>query len=105
MCGRFTQKLTWKELHRLYQMPQTTAPLNLRPRYNGCPTQDFAACRLDEDGRRAITKLRWGLVPFWAKDIKIGARMIIVRTETVHVIPAFRAAFRHRRPAGGEPAH
>ena len=104
MCGRFTQKLTWKELNRLYRMPQARTPLNLQPRYNGAPTQVFAACRLGEDGRREIAKLRWGLVPFWAKDIRIGSRMINARAETVDSKPAFRAAFRQRRclvPADG----
>ena len=49
-------------------------------------------------------KLRWGLVPSWAKDIKIGARLINARAETVHFKPSFSAAFRFRRclvPANG----
>ena len=103
MCGRFTQKATWKEIHTLYRMPAQTAPLNLRPRYNGCPTQDFAAVRLD-GSKRTVAKLRWGLVPGWATDTKIGSRLINARSETVHRMPAFRAAFRQRRclvPASG----
>ena len=64
--------------------------MNLRPRYNGCPTQDFAACRVGESGTRTIAKLRWGLVPAWAKDTKMGARLINARAETVHERPAFR---------------
>lgn len=97
MCGRFTQKMTWREIRTLYRMPAGTAPLNLQPRYNGCPTQVFAACRLDAAGARAIGKLRWGLVPSWARDPKMGARLINARAETVHERPAFRAAFRRRR--------
>ena len=103
MCGRFTQQMTWKEIRTLYRMPERTTPVNLRPRYNGCPTQDFATVRLDEAGR-AIAKLRWGLIPAWAKDVKVGARMIDARAETVHEKPAFRAALRRRRcliPADG----
>ena len=103
MCGRFTQKMTWTEIHTLYRMPERTPPVNLRPRYNGCPTQDFAVCRL-EGSERAVAKLRWGLVPAWAKDVKMGARLINARAETVHEKPAFRAAFRRRRclvPADG----
>ena len=79
-------------------------PLDLPPRYNGAPTQDFAACRLDETGRRVMAGLRWGLVPFWAKDVGIGARLINARVETVGDKPAYRAAFRARRclvPANG----
>ena len=103
MCGRFTQAMSWKKLHSLYQMPRQ-APLNLRARYNGAPTQEFGGCRLDAQRERAIAKLRWGLIPAWAKDEKIGARMINARAETVHEKPAFRAAFKRRRcliPADG----
>ena len=79
-------------------------PLNLQPRYNGSPTQDFAACRHDEDGNRAIAQLRWGLVPSRAKDSQMGTRLINARAETVHTKPSFGAAFRSRRclvPANG----
>ena len=103
MCGRFTQRMLWSEIHALYQIPGQV-PLNLHPRYNGCPTQDFGACRLDGAGTRALAKLRWGLVPAWAKDPGIGSRLINARAETVHEKPAFRAAFRRRRclvPANG----
>ena len=92
MCGRFTQAMSWHELHSLYQMPRQ-APLNLQPRWNGAPTQDFAVLRL-QSPERAIAKLRWGLVPAWAPDVKIGARLINARAETVHLKPAFRAAFK-----------
>ena len=96
MCGRITQDLNLKTLFAMYRLsPGTLAP-NLAPRYNGCPTQEFAAVRRDGE-EPAIAKLRWGLVPWWAKDLKAGARMINARSETVHEKPAFRAAFRSRR--------
>lgn len=104
MCGRFTVQLTGGQIHELYDVPQPELPLELPLRYNGAPTQEFAACRLDEDGRRAVTRLRWGLVPFWAKDAGMGARLINARAETVSDKPAFRGAFRARRclvPASG----
>ena len=104
MCGRFTQQLTWREIHYLYSLTGPGLPLNLQPRYNGAPAQDFAACRLDEDGNRAIAQLRWGLVPSWAKDSKMGTRLINARVETVHTNPSFGAVFRSRRclvPANG----
>ncbi len=97
MCGRFTQKLTWHEIHDLYSLKEPALPLNLEPHYNGAPGQDFAACRLDEDGDRAIAQLRWGLVPAWAKDNKMSTRRINARAETVHTKPSFGAAFRSRR--------
>ncbi len=104
MCGRFTQKLTWRQIHDLYSLTGPGLPLNLEPRYNGAPAQDFAACRLDEDGNRAIAHLRWGLVPSWTKDSKMGTHLINARAETVHTKPSFSDAFRSRQclvPANG----
>ena len=104
MCGRFTQQMTWPQIHDLYSLTGSALALNLRLRYNGAPLQDFAACRLDKDGSRAIVSLRWGLAPSWAKDSKIGVRLINARAETVHTKPSYRAAFRSRRclvPANG----
>ena len=104
MCGRFTVQLTGGEIHELYDVAQPQLAMELPLRYNGAPTQAFAACRLDEEGRRVVTSLRWGLVPSWAKDAGIGARLINARAETVNEKPSFRAAFRARRclvPASG----
>ena len=104
MCGRFTQQLTWRQIHDLYRVMGPSLSLNLQPRYNGAPGQDFAACRLEEDGNHAIAHLRWGLVPSWAKDGKMGTRLINARAETVHTEPSFDGAFRSRRclvPASG----
>ena len=97
MCGRFTVRLSPDEIGNLYDATQPTLPLDLPRRYNGEPTQDFAACRLDAAGRRVITMLRWGLVPSWAKDMRIASRMINARAVTVRDKPAYRAAFRSRR--------
>ena len=94
MCGRFTVQLTGGQIHELYDVPQQELPMELPLRYNGAPTQEFAACRMDDDGRRVVARLRWGLVPFWAKDAGMGARLINARAETVSDKPAFRAAFR-----------
>lgn len=104
MCGRFTQMMSWSEVHDLYRHQQPAAPVSMTPRYNGAPSQDFAACRLDPAGRRTVVKLRWGLVPSWARDVRIGSRLINARAETVHSKPSFGAAFRSRRclvPANG----
>ena len=98
VCGRITQDLNLRTLFAMYRLATTTASINHAPRYNGCPTQEFVACRADGDGR-TLAKLRWGLVPMWARDLKSGARMINARSETVHEKPAFRSAFRRRRCA------
>ncbi len=96
MCGRFTQLLTWQQMHDLYELPATAIPSSLQPRYNGAPTQDFAICRMEETGK-AVALLRWGLIPFWAQDAAIGSRLINARAETVHEKPSFRRSFRFRR--------
>ena len=95
MCGRFA----------FYSPAEATAALfgaagdlDLPPRYNVAPTQLVAAIRNAEAGdERELVALRWGLVPFWAKDPSIGNRMINARAETVAEKPAFRAAYRRRR--------
>jgi putative SOS response-associated peptidase YedK len=77
--------------------------LGLTPRYNIAPTQPVPIVR-QEDGRRTLAVVRWGLVPFWAKDVSIGSRMINARSETALHKPAFRGCFVKRRcliPADG----
>ena len=100
MCGRFA----------LYSDPVTLAqrfgvsePPDLFPRYNIAPTQNIALVR-QEGAERRFALACWGLIPQWAKDMKIGYHTINARAETVASKPAFRTAFRHRRcliPADG----
>ncbi len=97
MCGRFTQLRTWQQVHGLYELPATEVPTLLQPRYNGAPTQHFAVCCMDAEAGKAVELLRWGLIPFWAKDVSIGSRLINARAETVHEKPSFRRAFKSRR--------
>jgi putative SOS response-associated peptidase YedK len=66
---------------------------NTAPTYNGAPTDTLPVVRLNHDGRRCLDLLRWGLVPWWSKDIKIGAHCINAMAETVATKPAFRDAF------------
>ena len=101
MCGRFTQRYSWREVHAFLSL--RGAPRNLRPRYNIAPSQEVAAVRAGEGGR-GLSMLRWGLIPGWAKDARIGYKLINARAETVSAKPSFRAAFRARRcliPADG----
>ncbi len=69
---------------------------DLVPRYNIAPTQMVPVVR-PSGGQRELFAMRWGLVPFWAADLRIGARMIDARAETVSTKPAFRTAFERRR--------
>ena len=101
MCGRFSQFHSWEEVHAYLNI--FGAPRNLPARYNIAPTQDAAVVRHGAEGR-ALDFLRWGLVPSWAKDNSMAARMINARAETVAEKPSFRGAFRKRRclvPADG----
>ncbi len=94
MCGRFAFYSPSEAAAALFGV---AASIDLKPRYNIAPTQDIAAIRNAGDEARELVMLRWGLVPFWAKDPSIGNRMINARAETVAEKPAFRAAYRHRR--------
>src|SRR5216683_6338026 len=91
MCGRVVQKTPLGEIRVLFETVDP-AP-NAAPTYNGAPTDTLPIVRLDRDGRRSLDLLRWGLIPYWATDIKIGARCINAMAETVAIKPAFRDAF------------
>jgi len=94
MCGRYTLATPEAWVREEFELPEL--PLDYRPRYNIAPTQDVLAV-VDAGETRRAGWLRWGLVPFWAKDPAIGNRMINARAETVHEKPAFRTAFERRR--------
>jgi putative SOS response-associated peptidase YedK len=96
MCGRFLLFSSRDELAQLLDLDPADVPA-LFPRYNISPTQGIPAARLADDGRRAFAEMRWGLIPSWARDTKIGYSLINARAETVAEKPAFRAAFKARR--------
>ena len=100
MCGRYVVKSPSAKLKVKFHLDD--APL-FEPRYNVAPTQLVPAVR-QEDGKRRLVTLRWGLIPSWAKDAKIGYRLINARADTVAAKPSFRSAFKRRRclvPADG----
>ena len=93
MCGRFTLATDPMNFIRFlleYDMPDT-----FTPRYNIAPTQQVAV--VPNYGTRRIEFFRWGLIPSWAKDPKIGNRMINARAETLAEKPSFRNPYRRRR--------
>lgn len=94
MCGRFAFYSPSEATAALFGV---SASMQVQPRYNIAPTQYIAAIREDSNQERELVMLRWGLVPFWAKDPSIGNRMINARAETIAEKPSYRAAFRHRR--------
>ena len=101
MCGRFGLFVTPEVLEEYFSLPSVAAAPE--PRYNLTPGQAVAVVR-EHDGRRRLDALTWGLVPFWAKDVTIGRRLINARLDSITEKPAFREAWTRRRcliPASG----
>jgi putative SOS response-associated peptidase YedK len=131
MCGRYASARSRIELLEEFEVQRDRVDESLTPDYNVAPTKpvyavmtrqpraetvDAAASDNGATGKpasdngangkaeRQLRVVRWGLVPYWAKDVSIGSRMINARAETVSEKPAFRAAFAKRRcllPADG----
>jgi putative SOS response-associated peptidase YedK len=99
MCGRFAFYSPSEATAALFGVDGALAPgvAGNESRYNIAPTQFVAAIRENNEQQRELVMLRWGLVPFWARDPAIGNRMINARAETVAEKPSYRAAFKHRR--------
>jgi putative SOS response-associated peptidase YedK len=100
MCGRFAQRSDPKKLAREFKVAELP---KVEARYNIAPTQNILSVVESADGR-AMKLFKWGLIPSWAKDTAMGARLINARSETVEEKPAFREAFKKRRciiPADG----
>ncbi|WP_139492904.1 SOS response-associated peptidase [Brevibacillus dissolubilis] len=101
MCGRFTLVTEPDKLMERFMLEQIG--FELRPRYNIAPGQLVLAI-IGNQGERRIGQLKWGLVPFWAKDEKIGYKMINAKSETIREKPAFKRLFTRKRciiPADG----
>lgn len=115
MCGRYASTRARQELLDEFQVELDAGEDAIEPDYNVAPTKSVPAvitrAPKGEEGDeeppqpvRTLRTIRWGLVPSWAKDPKIGSRMINARIETVHEKPAYRRAFARRRcllPADG----
>ena len=97
MCGRFARKSTQDLLAEWFGIELEDMPW-FAPSYNVAPQSVQPVVRLNRDtGRREFALLRWGLVPFWAKEAKIGHSTINARAEEVAAKPAFREALKKRR--------
>jgi putative SOS response-associated peptidase YedK len=108
MCGRYTRDVGWATVHAFSRPLTIAAPAeDPAPAYNIAPTQRAWVLLPGGDGdpvQAVARELRWGLVPFWAKDVSVGARMINARAESVLDKSAFRRPFERRRcilPADG----
>jgi putative SOS response-associated peptidase YedK len=94
MCGRFTLSANAQRLKDSFPMFEL---LEARQRYNVAPTQTVLAVKQEPGDKPKAAFLRWGLIPSWAKDKKIGASLINARSDGVASKPSFRAAFKRRR--------
>lgn len=100
MCGRFVLTADTDTIQLAFDL--TTMPDQHAPRFNIAPSQPIAV--ITNENSKVLTFHKWGLLPSWAKDPKMGNKMINARAETAAEKPAFRAAFKRRRcliPADG----
>jgi putative SOS response-associated peptidase YedK len=102
MCGRFTLRAAPADVAEHFGLDEIPEPLG--ERYNIALSQTITTVRLDDAGQRVLRMNKWGLIPAWSKDAKIGFSLTNARAETVAEKPAFRSAFKSRRcliPADG----
>ena len=104
MCGRYTSTTRPADLAAYFQVDEVVSD-DLGERFNVAPTDPVYGVAVSNDGAvRRLGTFRWGLVPFWAKDLSVGSRMINARAESVLEKPAFRRPLERRRciiPADG----
>lgn len=101
MCGRFVLFSSSDEIRKTFSIDSIRA--KVAPDYNVCPTRHILTI-INENGQNVLVAMHWGLVPSWAKDRSMAARMINARSETLSEKPGFRNAFKKRRcliPANG----
>ena len=111
MCGRYSLSRDPEDLAREFEVARVDVREKLEPDYNVAPTKQVPAVLdrfpdgdKEQEPERRLSVVRWGLIPSWAKDAKIGNRLINARLETAHEKPAYRRAFASRRcllPADG----
>jgi putative SOS response-associated peptidase YedK len=94
MCGRFNLFTNPRLFAEVLAVTRTFDD-DWTPAYNIAPTQKVLCIRDGEE--RELFRAKWGLIPSWAKDAKIGSSCINARVETVDTKPAFRSAFKKRR--------
>jgi putative SOS response-associated peptidase YedK len=98
MCGRARLSSDVSEIKLVFSIPPARPAPNFAASWNVAPTDPLPVVRFDpKERQRSLDVMRWGLIPYWAKDIKIGFSTINARVEEIDTKPAFREAFRQRR--------
>jgi putative SOS response-associated peptidase YedK len=97
MCGRYARRSDKQKIAEYFAVHGPSLP-DFGPSWNVAPQTFQPVIRLNRDtGAREIVLMRWGLIPFWAKDPKMGLRTINAKAETITTAPAFREAIKYRR--------
>ncbi|NIP30329.1 MAG: SOS response-associated peptidase [Candidatus Dadabacteria bacterium] len=96
MCGRFSLASEIDEIMQQFTIIDEPFDDVLKPRYNIAPSQ-LSPVVVNEDGKNKLKMFKWGLVPPWSKDTRIGFRMINARAETVEEKPSFKKPFKSQR--------
>lgn len=96
MCGRFSQAKDLEELYDEFTFIDEPFDDIIQPRYNIAPSQ-LSPVIINEDGKNKLRMFKWGLVPSWSKDTKMGYRMINARAETISEKPSFKKPFKSQR--------
>jgi putative SOS response-associated peptidase YedK len=99
MCGRVRLSDDFSEIKIAFRIPpEFPTPNTYAPSWNVAPTDNLPIVRYNEKTEsRSLDLMRWGLIPYWAKDIKIGFSTINAMAETIESKPVFREAFKRRR--------
>lgn len=95
MCGRYSIVITEEQLRKQFGRSLQPPEAGLQTNYNVAPTQNGLV--VTDRNPDQLSAFRWGLVPFWAKDLKVGARMINARSEGIEDKASFRKPIRERR--------
>lgn len=95
MCGRYTLAESPERVKARFEIANITFVNDLKPRYNVAPGQFMPV--VTKNSPNTLELMKWGLVPHWAKDLRIGYKMINARAEGIESKPSFRRAFRSQR--------
>ena len=95
MCGRFSLLNTKEEIEQTFKV--SFADLDYQPRLNIAPHQGILTICLNHQGNQETSRMYWGFIPFWTKDFHTAHKSINARSETLHIKPYFRQAFKTGR--------